>query len=79
MKKLIKLTEQKLDLLKELDNSITEEKVEVVIDNIKTDNRIIYIAFNRISKEFLEIGTELKIKKYLKRKNIKNVHWRKTN
>ena len=73
------MTEQKVELLKELNESLNEENAEVIIDNIKTDNRLIYIAFNKISKEFLEIGTQLKIKKYLMKNNIKSVYWRKTN
>jgi hypothetical protein len=79
MKNLISMTEQKVEFLKELNESLNEENAEVIIDNIKTDNRLIYIAFNRISKEFLEIGTELKIKKYLMKNNIKKVYWRKPN
>jgi 16S rRNA G527 N7-methylase RsmG len=79
MKNLISMTEQKVEFLKELNESLNEENAEVIIDNIKTDNRLIYIAFNRISKEFLEIGTELKIKKYLMKNNIKSVYWRKLN
>jgi len=76
MIKLINLTEQKLNLLKELNESLNEENAEVIIDFVNTDNRNIYIAYNRISNEFLEIGTEDKIKKFIKKKNLKNVYWR---
>jgi len=77
MKQIISLTEDKLKLLKELDATLKEESVDIVIDCIHIANRDVYIAYDKVYDKVLETGTKLKIKKYLSKRNITSVFRRK--
>ena len=73
MDKIIKLTEKKLNLLKELKNSLIYEKCTHTIEkNIGFYDNYFLICIE--SKKIIFDGTLLKIQSYCKKRNIKNIY-----
>ena len=73
--KLIKLEQNKLQLLKELRQSLKEENAKIIVHNT-VNERFLFIAIDRLSKEQICSGDFKYVRDYLLKREYTEIYWR---
>lgn len=77
LKKVISLTQRKLGLLLELEESLNEEAADYVVCIDTTFSSGTYVLVHRESNTNIDAGGKARIEKYINHKRLTKVYWRK--
>jgi len=74
--KLIGLEKKKVNLLIELNQSLKEENAKIIVDNIITDNKRLFIAIDSSTNKQIYNGSEEDVMGFLAKNRYTEIYWR---
>lgn len=82
--KVIELSERKVKLLKEYKESLNEESADYIVCNaglqssgVGYHSQSTYVIVDRKTNTNMDAGPKSRIEKYIEKKRLSNVYWRK--